>query len=162
MVRVRGYFLPALMAATFALSGVAEAAPGANGPAGPAAEQWFHTDRSLGCFSPQAQPSVCGPWIEHGLTVYYGGDANQDALAVVTYVNDPTGNAQSIAAASFHQDGGTFRFVKTISGLRGVGIAPGTAVRIVNGKATLTMLVQKPSDPRCCPTGRDTQTLTLR
>ncbi len=161
MMRIAGVVVAATLVAYAVLPMPAQAA-GASGPAAAAANQWFGSDRALGCYTHEGQNSVCGSWIDQHMNIYYGGDGNQDALAIVVYGKDPTGNALYTAAAYFHQDGGAFRFVKSFTDLRGHGLAPKTTVRFAGGKAMLTMLTLRPGDALCCLTGRTSMTLNLR
>ena len=98
--------------------------------------------------------------------MYYGdadgGTSDKDALAIVNYLNDPSGNSGSIAGAYFKRDGSGYRFVKTVPGVSGQGVAPGTKVRFGGGKAVLIMLTMRPGDFSCCLTGKTPLTVSLR
>ncbi len=86
-----------------------------------------------------------------------------DAVAIVTFLIDPTGNAMGTAAAAFREDAhGRYRFVRRLDSIEGSGIAPGSRVRFGGGKAVMTVMVLRPTDGRCCPTGRKQLSLDLR
>jgi hypothetical protein len=151
-------FVPSQVAQTIAITGTPPAAlpgtpeagakPADSMPSGPAAQailQWFTTDRSLGC-----SDSAC-TLIDSSASfeVYYGdlsgGGPKADALAFVyygPYLIDG-GNAVALAAAYFHRDGGSYRFVKTFTDSFGSRDITGTDVRFLRvqflpGKASIT------------------------
>jgi hypothetical protein len=140
-------------------------------PSGPAAQailRWFTTDRSLGCSDQQENDSACVVGFNLGdFLVYYGdstgGGPQADAVAFVYYSQDPSGggNASYLAVAYFHRDGGDYRFIKTFPDVFGTGPVKGTTVQFLPGKARFSMVVLRGSDPRCCPTGRASYTVTL-
>ncbi len=136
------------------------------GPAASAVMKWFGTDRTLGCVTPEGKDVTCGPPNGPGFTVSYGnadgGPGAPDAFVIVTFLTDPTGNAQSTAAAAFHQEGATFRFIRRYPDFRGSGLVPGTHVRFGGGKASMTVVTMKPGDSTCCATGRTQLSLPLR
>ncbi len=146
---------------------VVQAAGAPPGPAGAAFQQWFVSDRDLGCMDPGGRTVACGPSNIPAVGIFYGnadgGSGTPDAVAVVNYTADPTGNGTDVAAAAFHRDaGGSYRFVRRLNGIEGDGVAPGTQVRFGGGKAVMTVVVLKPTDSRCCPTGRKSVSLALR
>ena len=126
----------------------ASAKPAVNMPPGPAAQailQWFTTDRSLGCSNQQCALIDSSASFE----VYYGdlsgGGPKADALAFVCYGPYLTdgGNAVALAAAYFHRDGGSYRFVKTFTDSFGSSDITGTDVKFLRvqflpGKASIT------------------------
>ena len=138
----------AMVASLATISAPASANPAVNMPSGPAAQailQWFTTDRSLGC-----SDSAC-TLIDSSASfeVYYGdssgGGPKADALAFVYYGPYLTdgGNAVALAAAYFHRDGGSYRFVKTFTDSFGSRDITGTDVRFLRvqflpGKVSIT------------------------
>ena len=157
-----------LTVAGMALAGLPALAAGApTGPAASAVQQWFTSDRHLGCVNQDGGDVACGSGNEPSITMLYGnadgGAGTPDAAAFVTYLTDPTGNGQSVAAASFHWDGdGLYRFNRRLYGLEGEMVAPGSRPRWGSGKVAVTMVVLKPTDSRCCPTGRKVVSLQVR
>ena len=155
-----------LVCATIVVSAPAMAADGATGPAATAALQWYSSDQSLGCLGPDAVTVACGAHNEPVLKLYYGnadgGPGAPDVLAVVLYLPDPTGNAQSDAVALFRREADGFHFVRRLPNLGGHGLVPGSLVSFGNGRATVTVLVPKPGESGCCLTGRKTVELPLR
>ena len=154
-----------LAACTIAMPVLAAGTP--SGPAASAVRQWFGSDWSLGCSDPDGHTVPCGPANEPAFTVLYGnadgGGDMPDAVGIVTFVNDPTGNAQGTAAAAFRRDsGGNYRFVRRLNEMHGSGISAGSPARFGGGKVTVTVSVLQPGDGQCCPTGRRQISLNLR
>ncbi len=162
-------WLPAT-ALALALAFLPSAPARANEPTGPAAaaiSQWFRSDLQLDCFNPVGGSVPCGPPNQPVFQVAYGnadgGPGTSDAVAVVLYVNDPTGNGQLLAAAAFRQEGsGRYRLGRVLPGLTGAGLASGSPVGFGQGRATMTLIVHRPGDAACCPTGRRQVSLNLR
>ncbi len=137
------------------------------GPAAAAVQQWYASDRELGCMEPDGRTVACGPSNMPVFSIFYGnadgGGGTPDAVVILNYVTDPTGNGVAVAAASFRQDaGGRYRFNRHLNGIEGDGVAPGTQVRFGGGAAAMTVVTLRPTDSRCCPTGRKLISLSLR
>ena len=160
--------LAVLTVAGMALVGLPALAAGApTGPAAGAVQQWFTSDRHLGCVNQEGGDVACGPDNETYVTLLYGnadgGVGTPDAVAFVTYNTDLLGNSQNIVAAAFHRDGDSpYRFNRRLYGLEGEMVAPGSRPRWGSGKVAVTMVVLKPTDSRCCPTGRKVVSLQVR
>ena len=138
----------------------------AAGPAAQAAERWYATDLSLGCVASNGSTVTCGPVtgpVRHLFSGSADGGAGQpDAVALVLYNTSTEGSGHFAAMAQFRQEGGQFRFVRKLPYPVGEALAPGSQVRFGGGKVTVTIEVLKPTDPRCCPTGRKVVALSLR
>jgi hypothetical protein len=153
--------------ATLSTPGSAQRGTMPSGAAAPAILQWFTTDRSLGCFDRQERDAPCTVGDRTvSFDVYYGastgGGPQADAIAFVSYANDPTAaNGISLAVAYFHGDGPDYRFIKTFPAVIGETLVKGTTVQFLPGKASFSMVVPRKGDPRCCPTGRASYTVTL-
>ncbi len=140
-------------------------APG--GPAAVAYQQWFASDRQLGCMDRNGGAVACSLANEPYVTILYGnadgGAGTQDAVALLTYLPDPTGNAQANAAAAFHREGeGAYRFTRRLADAPGAMMTPGTQARWGGGKIAMTMVFLQPTDSHCCPTGHKLVTLQVR
>ena len=98
--------------------------------------------------------------------IYYGDasghGAQSDALAIVTFVPDPTGNAQGQVVAYFRQQPGGYRLIHKSTKIAGLGLAPGSQVVFANGRASFDTLTLNPNDGRCCPTGHKHISLSLQ
>jgi hypothetical protein len=128
------------------------------GPAGQEIKQWFTSDRSLGCFDRKGEQAQC-TLADHNANffVFYGdgsaGKLQNDALAFVYYLGDPTGNAENLQVAYFRRFGDRFQFVKKIPNVYGQVTAK-TVVVFSSGMATFSLRTLKPTDSLCCPTGQ--------
>ncbi len=156
-----------LLAAACLATTPVHAAEGPTGPAAAAVRQWFAADLSLGCVDQDGKVLSCSQKNGPTTGVFYGnadgGPGTPDAMALITYLADPTGNAQQTVAAAFRQDGtGQYRFIRRLNGASGTGVVPGTPVRFSGGKVMLTIQAMRPGDSRCCPTGRKQVSLDLR
>jgi hypothetical protein len=138
-----------------------------DGPAQAAATQWFSSDAALGCVTPDGVDIACGPRNGPSWHIFYGnadgGPGMPDAVAVVTYQSDPTGNAFNAAAAGFRQDpDGHFRLVSKADDVGAAGLVPGAPVVFGNGQAVFTVQAMNPGDSACCLTGTKRVEMPLR
>lgn len=150
--------LPTAAAILLAISGPALAGGVPQGPAAGAVKKWFTTDRSLNCYDRQGNDSGCRFDLSTNIVVKYA-PSGDEAVAFATYINDPTGNAQQFAVASFRKEGGGWRFGRNAD--RVLGQEPSN-VAFKDGKVEFDTATLRDSDPRCCPTGRKHWSVPLR
>ncbi len=155
----------AILAAAIPIApGYAAAQPA--GAAMRAVTEWYGSDRSLGCMDPQGQVVGCGSKNEHSFQIFYGnahgGPGNPDAVAILTYQPDPTGNGLGSVAAYFRQTGAGYTFVRRLPGYNGISATPGAQARFGGGRVVIPVIYYKDSDLHCCPTGRRQVSLMLQ
>ncbi len=145
----------------------AQAADGLTGPASPAVRAWFLGDGTLGCVDPDGHDRKCRADSSPRFQTFYGdadgGSGQPDAVVLVAYLNDPTGNAEQFAVAAFRQTAsGAYRFVKTYPGVPGNGPAPGSTVRFGGGRATWDAVATPPYGTRAVSSTRQHVFIVLR
>ena len=145
----------------------AQAADGLSGPASPAVRAWFASDVTLGCVDPDGHDRPCRADSSPHYQTFYGdadgGSGQPDAVILVTYLNDPTGNAEQFAVAAFRQTAsGTYRFVKTFPGAASNGPAAGSTVRFGGGRATWDAVRTPPYGARAVSSTRQHVSISLR
>ena len=80
------------------------------------------------------------------------------AIAFVTYLPDPTGNAAASAAATFRQQGTEWRHARTLAGIRNPLAGE---ISFFDRAATFAVAMPRRGDAYCCPTGRKTYHVAL-
>lgn len=118
---------------------------------------WFATDRSIVCVDPDGNDRRCTLDADTHVELRRSPDAST-ALAFVTYLPDPTGNASVTTAAIFGAGETGWRHVRTLSEIRGA-----LAGKVTFGDRTATFAVAVPrrGDSHCCPTGRKTYRVAI-
>lgn len=132
-----------LAASTSALAGE----PG--GPAAAAVAGWFKTSKNIECIDGDAKPIRCSPNEDTRFGASYSPDGAR-ALVWVSWTNEPTANWASTTAAVLRRDGDTWRVERELTAVKQ---RPG-GVRWTASAVSFVTPVFKPSDGRCCPTGR--------
>jgi hypothetical protein len=119
------------------------------GPARASAERWFVERGPKPCYAPKEDLwGKCHLTSATAWKATYDGD---DAVVAVTWLPDPTGNAEATAAAYFRKTAsGAYEFVRELDGLRGAI----DRIAVHGGAANILVVTMKPGDARCCPTGR--------
>lgn len=142
--------------------GLALAAPAAPASAraslADAIQRWYRTDPAIVCVSPQGRPSRCP--LSDDLTTNVSLDPEGSAAVVfLTWLTDPTGNAEGTAAAVFRDGPDGWRITRRLPGIHA---KPAGKVVFRGDTATFTIEVMRPDDARCCPTGRKAVRVDLR
>lgn len=122
-----------------------------------AVRTWFATDRSIVCVDPNGNDRRCAINGDTHLELRRSPDAST-ALAFVTYLPDPTGNATVTTAAIFRAGETGWRHVRTLPEIRSPLAGK---VTFDERTATFAVAVPRQGDSRCCPTGRKTYRVAL-
>lgn len=122
-----------------------------------AVRAWFATDRSIVCVDPDGNDRRCAIDADTHLELRRSPDAST-ALAFVTYLPDPTGNATVTTAAIFQAGERGWRHVRTLPEVRS---ALAGKVTFDDRTATFAVAVPRRGDSHCCPTGRKTYRVAL-
>lgn len=142
--------------------GIALASPAATASArsslADAIGRWHRTDPAIVCVSPDGRPGRCPPSddITTKIDLAPGGGV---ALAFLTWLPDPTGNAEQTAAAVFRDGPEGWHLARRLPGIHA---KPTGAATFQGGTALFAVEVLRPGDARCCPTGRRTVRVNLR
>ncbi|AMB44068.1 hypothetical protein [Methylobacterium sp. AMS5] len=122
-----------------------------------AVRAWFITGRSIVCVDPDGNDRRCSVDEDTHIELRRSPDASR-ALAFVTYLPDPTGNATATTAAIFRAGETGWRHVRTLTEVRDP-----LAGKVIFSDRTATFAVAVPrrGDAHCCPTGRKTYRVGL-
>ncbi|MDX2236589.1 MAG: hypothetical protein NW203_03405 [Hyphomonadaceae bacterium] len=118
--------------------------------------------------APAGAQAAIGAWARarHGdlvfdpIEIFYGdftGDGAADAMAWIYFSSG--GNSASLDVALFRNVGGRMTYLRSEDAV--YGETPRN-VRFAPGRITLTTTMPRPGDPRCCPTGSQSWTITVR
>lgn len=118
---------------------------------------WFGTDRSIVCVDPDGNGRRCAVDDDTHIEFRRSPDAST-AIAFVTYLPDPTGNATASAAATFRRQGTEWRHARTLAGIRNPLAGE---ISFVDRVATFAVAMPRRGDAYCCPTGRKTYRVAL-
>lgn len=147
-----------LAAAVGAVLAVSPGPASARSSLADAVGRWYRTDPAIACVSPDGRSSRCSSSDGPTTSVHLdpGGRA---ALVFLTWLPDPTGNAEETAAAVFRDGPDGWRLARRLPGLR---TKPASKVAFQGGTAQFAVEVLKPGDARCCPTGRKPMRVDIR
>ncbi len=96
------------------------------------------------------------------VNMFYGdlsGQGTKDAIAFVYHQSD--GNSHSLMTWIWRERNGTYTLARTVPIKEVFGQEPRN-VKFSPGRITVTTTVPKPDDPRCCPTGTRTFSISAQ
>lgn len=150
-------FRVAVVASCLALTSLPALAEEAKGPVGPAVNAWFTSSKSIVCADMLGNaPGPCPQERANVMKVFVSPDGSR-AVAWTSW-NEDGGNAESVATALFRRDGGTWRLERELSETRSPPVGD---VTWSGEKVSYVVPALRDSDGRCCPTGRESRTMSL-